>query len=81
METLRKLFGSLLAFVYQCFDRVVIQGSVRQGPSAFLSEESDHADSPEFLDIAIPSGRKLRGERRGVPSHRDDPQGIARWYT
>jgi hypothetical protein len=26
METFRKLFGSLLAFVYHCFDRVVIQG-------------------------------------------------------
>jgi hypothetical protein len=26
METMRKLFGSLLAFVYHCFDRVVIQG-------------------------------------------------------
>lgn len=26
METLCKLFGSLLAFVYHCFDRVVIQG-------------------------------------------------------
>ena len=26
METFRKLFGSLLTFVYHCFDRVVIQG-------------------------------------------------------
>ena len=26
METFRTLFGSLLAFVYHCFDRVVIQG-------------------------------------------------------
>jgi hypothetical protein len=26
METFRKLFGSLLALVYHCFDRVVIQG-------------------------------------------------------
>src|SRR6266851_6640493 len=26
METFGKLFGSLLAFVYHCFDRVVIQG-------------------------------------------------------
>ena len=26
METMRKLFGSLLVFVYHCFDRVVIQG-------------------------------------------------------
>jgi hypothetical protein len=26
METLCKLFGSLLAFVYHCFDRIVIQG-------------------------------------------------------
>ena len=26
METFRKLFGSLLAFVYHCFDRIVIQG-------------------------------------------------------
>jgi hypothetical protein len=26
METFRKLFGSLLTFVYHCFDRIVIQG-------------------------------------------------------
>jgi hypothetical protein len=26
METFNKLFGSLLAFVYHCFDRIVIQG-------------------------------------------------------
>ena len=26
METFTKLFGSLLAFVYHCFDRIVIQG-------------------------------------------------------
>ena len=26
MDTFRKLFGSLLAFVYHCFDRIVIQG-------------------------------------------------------
>jgi hypothetical protein len=26
METFRKLFGSLLALVYHCFDRIVIQG-------------------------------------------------------
>src|SRR4029453_1529383 len=26
METFHKLFGSLLGFVYHCFDRIVIQG-------------------------------------------------------
>ena len=26
METFSKLFGSLLAFVYHCFDRIVILG-------------------------------------------------------
>ena len=26
METFCKLFGSLLAFTYPCFDRIVIQG-------------------------------------------------------
>ena len=26
METFCKLFGSLLVFVYHCFDRIVIQG-------------------------------------------------------
>ena len=26
METLTKLFGSLLVFVYHCFDRIVING-------------------------------------------------------
>ena len=26
METFNKLFGSLLVFVYHCFDRIVIQG-------------------------------------------------------
>src|SRR6202044_1235271 len=26
METFRKLFGSLLVFVYHCFDRIVING-------------------------------------------------------
>ena len=26
METVHKLFGSLLVFVYHCFDRLVIQG-------------------------------------------------------
>ena len=26
METFAKLFGSLLSFVYHCFDRMVIQG-------------------------------------------------------
>lgn len=29
METFNKLFGSLLAFVYHCFDRIVIQGTCR----------------------------------------------------
>ena len=29
METFIKLFGSLLAFVYHCFDRIVIQGYLR----------------------------------------------------
>ena len=28
METFTKLFGSLLAFVYHCFDRIVIQGYI-----------------------------------------------------
>ena len=27
MESFVKLFGSLLAFVYHCFDRIVIQGT------------------------------------------------------
>ena len=34
METFTKLFGSLLVFVYHCFDRIVINGyivSFRQG--------------------------------------------------
>jgi hypothetical protein len=26
METFTKLFGSLLVFVYHCFDRIVING-------------------------------------------------------
>ena len=26
METFTKLFGSLLVFVYHCFDRIVIRG-------------------------------------------------------
>lgn len=26
METFRKLFGNLLAFVYHCFDRIVLLG-------------------------------------------------------
>ena len=26
METFRRLFGSLLTFVYHCFDRIVING-------------------------------------------------------
>ena len=26
METFHKLFGSLMGFVYHCFDRIVIQG-------------------------------------------------------
>ena len=30
METFCKLFGSLLAFVYHCFDRIVIQGYLRR---------------------------------------------------
>ena len=28
METFAKLFGSLLVFVYHCFDRIVIHGSM-----------------------------------------------------
>jgi hypothetical protein len=28
METFTKLFGSLLAFVYHCFDRIVILGHI-----------------------------------------------------
>jgi hypothetical protein len=28
METFTKLFGSLLAFVYRCFDRIVILGHI-----------------------------------------------------
>ena len=33
METFTKLFGSLLAFVYHCFDRIVIQGYISLGIS------------------------------------------------
>ena len=28
MESFRTLFGSLLTFVYHCFDRIVIQGDL-----------------------------------------------------
>lgn len=45
MELFAKLFGSLLAFVYHCFDRIVIHGylSVRKaviwvGPSKIRTE-------------------------------------------
>jgi hypothetical protein len=33
METFNKLFGSLLALVYHCFDRIVIHGYL----SGFIS--------------------------------------------
>ena len=58
-----------------------ITRSIRPGLSALLFEESDHADSAEFLDIAIPPGRKPRGERRFPQGCRDNPQGIAGWNS
>lgn len=44
METVHKLFGSLLVFVYHCFDRIVIQGYLplltREGISSISSGTS-----------------------------------------
>jgi hypothetical protein len=58
METFIKLFGSLLLFVYHCFDRVVINGYgvelgspgerfnfVRSRSASFLQDESQLSDS------------------------------------
>jgi hypothetical protein len=36
METFTRLFGSLLLFVYHCFDRMMINGYLR----GLVSEES-----------------------------------------
>jgi hypothetical protein len=47
METFTKLFGSLLVFVYHCFDRIVINGylnglSTRAG-GVFRSRGAGHS--------------------------------------
>ena len=41
MELFNKLFGNLLAFVYHCFDRIVIHG--------YLSAQGDEARLTRFL--------------------------------
>jgi len=54
METFYKLFGSLLALVYHCFDRIVIQGYL---PLLTRPEHIVHF----FRDVqgAIPSPSRL----------------------
>ena len=39
METFAKLFGSLLALVYRCFDRVVILGHLPCSPARRTSKD------------------------------------------
>jgi hypothetical protein len=51
METFTKLFGSLLLFVYHCFDRVVIHG--------YLSGLSRPGQ------VVIPAGSGRAGNRQG----------------
>jgi hypothetical protein len=37
MESFTKLFGSLLVFVYHCFDRIVINGYLGSYPKSVIS--------------------------------------------
>ena len=47
METFTRLFGSLLLFVYHCFDRVVISGYLSGLSRPFRWMESQANRSPE----------------------------------
>ena len=48
MDTFRKLFGSLLSFVYHCFDRIVIQGYLplltREEHIVYFFRDVQHVD-------------------------------------
>ena len=53
METFAKLFGSLLAFVYHCFDRLVIQGYLP------LLCRPEHTCTSTYLHLRWPEGEKV----------------------
>jgi hypothetical protein len=56
MELFTKLFGNLLAFVYHCFDRIVIHG--------YLSALSRPEQVVHFFrQIAVPDDGQLAAKR------------------
>ena len=55
METFRKLLGSLLALVYHCFDRVVIQGYPRPADS-LRPHQSPRHQNPRHPEDAPAGG-------------------------
>ena len=76
METFHKLFGSLLLFVYHCFDRIVIQGylPLLTRPEHIVHFFRDvHGDSPITKDV-LAKGPRVPAVGRGVcaqPPHSD----------
>ena len=72
METFTKLFGSLLVFVYHCFDRVVIHGylSGLSRPGQVVHFFHDVVGEP-VIDKAVLSRRtnELSGSRPGHRHH------------
>ena len=58
METFHKLFGSLLGFIYHCFDRIVIQG---YGKPAQEIAIRDGFDPSTVTDLAASGLRFLAG--------------------
>ena len=54
MEACRKLFASLLVFIYHCFDRVVIQGYV---PLLTRPEHIVYSSATGTASTPLPSRR------------------------
>jgi hypothetical protein len=77
METFTKLFGSLLIFVYHCFDRVVIHGylSGLSRPGQVVHFFHDVVGEP-VIDKAVCRGvpMSIKDGLRGTPGIR-----VSRW--
>ena len=75
MDVFTKLFGNLLAFVYHCFDRIVIHGylSALSRPEQALRPQSRRRSRGQQEDLE-PAHRRLSelgGSLRSQPSHPD----------
>lgn len=66
MESFAKLFGSLLAFIYHCFDRIVILGHLPHDQS----EKEILRSGPQ--EPKCPTAPALRGTPR--PPHPSPPR-------